>query len=191
MRFVLGFTFCILCTASPGFAGAPPSLSPISWLVGKTWTAQTSGGPSGIAHIDTRYEWAVTQNFVQFTTRFVGSDGTLKRSYAGMFYVDPTRGVIVWYIDSGGTITTGPVTLKPDSMEMTFSQEGTPYVVDVARQDARSYRWTLFERGAGGLQKDLTLNFVQTNALSRTQQQYSATANARFNDSPRTPISGP
>jgi hypothetical protein len=123
-----------------------------------------SGGPPGIAHIDTRYEWAVTRNFVQFTSRFVGSDGTLKRSYAGMFYFDPTAGVTVWYMDSDGAITSGPVTLKPDAMEMTFNQEGTAYTVDVARQDAHSYRWTLFEGGAAGLQKDLTLNFVEMKA---------------------------
>jgi hypothetical protein len=162
LRLALGVAFCALCAASPAFADAAPNLAPISWLVGKTWTAQTSGGPQGIAHIDTRYDWAITQNFVQFTTRFVGSDGTLKRSYAGMFYLDPTTGVTVWYMDSDGAITSGPVTLKPDAMEMTFSQEGTAYMVDVARQDAHSYRWALFERGVAGLQKLLTFNFVQT-----------------------------
>lgn len=162
MRLAPASVLVFLLTVSPAFAAAPQSLESMSWLIGKTWTAQVSGGPLDVTHIDTRYEWAATENFVQFTTRFVGRDGTVKRSYAGMFYFDPMGGPTLWYMDSDGLITTGPVTVKPDGMQMTFNQKGTDYRIDIIKQDARSYQWTLFERKSGRMQKDFALTFVQS-----------------------------
>jgi hypothetical protein len=133
------------------------------WLIGKTWVAEVSDPSEGISRIATSYSWGATGNFVQFTTKFLGRGGAIKRSYAGMFYYDPAkRHLFMWYIATDGKIHQGPALAGDGAMTMNFVDDGTKYRIELARRDARSYEWQLFAATGNGWKKALELTFLET-----------------------------
>lgn len=151
--------FCLL---APAHAAPSDMIHQLDWLVGKTWSADTTGMPGKTAHIDVRYEWAATGNFVQFNTKFVERDGSVTRRYAGNFFYDPAKnGLAMWYMDQDNAIVQAPVQIDGDRMTMTFSQGGDAYQVTVTRQNPSLYQWTLFAQVGGAWKQVLTLAYAR------------------------------
>lgn len=151
-----------LCLIAPASAAQTEMIHQLDWLVGKTWSANTAGMPGTTAHIDVRYDWSATANFVQFTTKFVARDGSVARRYAGNFFYDPSKnGLAVWYMDQDNAIVQGPVQIEGALMTIAFSEAGVDYQVTVTRQNPSLYQWTLFEKVGAGRKQLLSLAYAR------------------------------
>ncbi len=151
-----------LCLVAPASAAQPDMIHQLDWLAGKTWSTNTAGMPGATAHIDVRYDWSATGNFVQFNTKFVARDGSVTRRYAGNFFYDPSKnGLAVWYMDQDNTIVQGPVQIEGDLMTITFSEGRVDYRVTVTRQNPSLYQWALFGKVGTAWKQVLSLAYAR------------------------------
>jgi hypothetical protein len=166
---------CILALAgavalsAQGQAALPAAkpISPLAWLVGGVWTSDVTPPGGHPTRIETRYQWADNSAYVRFTTHFVSEKGTFK-NYDGSFFWNPEQSTLaMWYMDAGGTITQGPVTMTADTMLMTF--RGTDFDgkladmrVTVTRKNADAYRWQLEEKQPSAWKPLLSLEYRRT-----------------------------
>jgi len=150
----------LLSLSTAAIASPPQPIAGLDWLAGKTWVASPNGGLGKVAHIDTRYQWSSTGNFVQFETKFVEQNGAVNMGYSGMFYLDPKNGPSVWYADMENTIVTGYVALNDTGMTMFIGDGGKHYKVDITRTSPTSYRWQLFSQQNAEWVQSLQLDFV-------------------------------
>ena len=146
----------------PVRANPPAMIHQMGWLAGKTWSARVEKMPGRVSHIDVRYDWSATGNFVQFTTKFVENGGGAKRRYAGNFYFDPaTGGLAMWYMNQDNVIIKGPVQIQGNRMTMTFAEGPTAYRATVTRTNATLYRWVLFQRVGKDWKQLLVLDYAR------------------------------
>ena len=161
----------LLAGASPALrAGekpaAPRPIAALAWLVGGVWTADASKLGPGMRSIETRYQWADNDAFIQFTTHFVMEKGTV-RNYAGNFFWNPEQSALgFWYMDAANAVTQGPVKLDGDTMELTFRAtnfEGKPadLRVHVVRVTKDHYTWQLDERAGSDWKRLAALDYLR------------------------------
>jgi hypothetical protein len=135
----------------------------LDWLAGHAWRADaaTLGGP--ISHIDVRYDWAETANYLHFATNFVANNGSVVRRYSGNFFYDPSESQLrFWYVNDGGQIVQGPFGVVGNVTSLTFKapdDDGklVDYRVDLTKRGDAEYVWELFARTAGAWTKRLSL----------------------------------
>jgi hypothetical protein len=145
---------------------APKPISSLAWLVGGVWTADASKLGPGMQRIETRYQWSDNSAFLRFTTHFVSDKGTAK-TYDGNFFWNPDASTIsMWYMDAGNSITSGPVTMEGDIMQMTFratnfSGKMADFRVEVARKTNDDYNWSLHEKQTEGWKEVLSLEYIR------------------------------
>jgi hypothetical protein len=129
---------------------APKPITALAWLVGGVWTADASRAGPGMLRIETRYQWSDNNAYLRFTTHFETDKGTAK-NYDGSFFWNPDQSTLaMWYMDAGGAITQGPVTMTGDIMRMTFrAQNFEGKLADlratVTRKTNDDYVWLLEE----------------------------------------------
>jgi hypothetical protein len=159
----------IISTAIVIPAQQPAPTKPITslaWLVGGTWTADASNLAPGMQRIETRYTWSDNGSYIRFTTHFVATQGTLK-NYDGSFFYDPAgKTLSMWYMDAGGAITQGPVTIQGDLWQMSFHGpdfEGKPadLQVNVLRKSNDLYHWSVSEKDGDPWKKLLELDYAR------------------------------
>ena len=117
-------TFILLISTAIAIPAQQPTptkpITPLAWLIGGTWTADASNLAPGMQRIETRYTWSDNGSYIRFTTHFVSTQGTFK-NYDGSFFFDPAgKTLSMWYMDAGGAITQGPVTIQGDLWQMSF-----------------------------------------------------------------------
>jgi hypothetical protein len=138
----------------------------MAWVVGGTWIADTSNLGPGMQRIETRYDWSDNGSYIRFTTHFVSDKGTLK-NYDGSFFYDPTgKTLSMWYMDAGGSITQGPMTIEGDHWQMAF--RGPDFAgkiadlqVDVLRKSNDLYHWSVSEKDGDTWKKLLELDYAR------------------------------
>jgi len=146
-------------------AAAAASIHSLDWLVGHTWRADASvlGGP--VSHIDVRYEWAETANYVHFSTKFFAKDDSVVRRYSGNFFYDPSDSQIrMWYVDDAGQIVQGPLSIADNAISMSFTEpddrgKSVDYRVDLTRRGDAEYIWELFAQTSKGWTKQFSLDY--------------------------------
>jgi hypothetical protein len=146
---------------------AAKPISPLAWLVGGVWSADTSKVGPGMKNIETRYRWSDNDAFIRFTTHFVMEKGTLK-NYDGNFFWDArTSALGFWYMSARGEIYEGPVKVHGDVMELTFRGEDfdgkmSDLRVTVTRKTNDDYNWLLEEKSGETWKQLLTLDYLRT-----------------------------
>jgi hypothetical protein len=160
-------------TGTPAAAAPVSTLDAFRWLVGGAWRADTSSLPGGLKYIETRYDLAPNGRLIRFTTKFVNGDGSVGNGYAGNLYFDPAaRALRMWYLDSGNTVTQGPVTGDPAAWSMAFQSDGAiigrpgpaDFRVDVVRSSPDAYKWGLFAHVGDAWKPVFSLVYVRTAA---------------------------
>ncbi|MGA8230389.1 MAG: hypothetical protein WB795_02820 [Candidatus Acidiferrales bacterium] len=146
---------------------AAKPISPLTWLVGGVWTADTSKLGPEMKGIETRYQWSDNNAFLRFTTHFVMEQRTLK-NYDGQFFWDPQKSALgFWYMSAEGVIYEGPVKLRGDVMELTFRGEDfdgkmADLRVTVTRKTNDHYNWLLEEKQADAWKQLLSLEYLRS-----------------------------
>jgi hypothetical protein len=164
---LITITIAIAIPSTPAQQPTPTkAITPLAWLVGGTWTADASNLAPGMQRIETRYTWSDNGSYIRFTTHFVSDKGTLK-NYDGNFFYDPTgKTLAMWYMDAGGAITQGPMTIQGDLWQMSFHGpdfEGKPadLQVNVLRKSNDLYHWSASEKGGDTWKKLLELDYAR------------------------------
>jgi hypothetical protein len=159
-------TTIVLSAQQPTPTTPTKPITPLAWLVGGTWTADASNLAPGMQRIETRYTWSDNGSYIRFTTHFVSDKGTLK-NYDGSFFFDPAgKTLAMWYMDAGGSITQGPVTIQGDLWQMSFHGpdfEGKPadLQVNVLRKSNDLYHWSVSEKDGDTWKKLLELDYAR------------------------------
>jgi hypothetical protein len=163
--------FISLGSSARAADSAARPIADLSWLVGGVWTAKAAALPGGIDRIEVRYNWAATANYIQFATRFVGTDGSTKGSYAGNFYFDPAKDrLAMWYMDEKNEITQGPVDVDGNRIVMTFSEAGqnssatssVNFRVEVTKSAADAYHWALSRKNDDAWKPLFSLDYLHS-----------------------------
>lgn len=156
----------LLIAAAPQVTTTPGSrpIDRFSWLIGGTWTANASKLGKGMREISTRYQWSQNRTYVEFSTVFASETGAVV-NYSGMIFNDPSTaatggGYRMWYTDAKGAITEGAVSPgSGDDWSLNFLSENKPYRVDILRQSADSYRWSLYSQSSSSWSPVFSLDF--------------------------------
>jgi hypothetical protein len=152
--------------AAPSKPGAPKPIAAMAWLIGGVWTADAHTTAPGMQRIETRYQWSDNDAYIRFTTHFVSDQGTLK-NYDGSFFWSPEQASLaMWYMDAGNSITQGPVTIRGDTMLMTFRAhdfEGklADLRTTVTRHTNDDYAWLLEESQSGAWKPLLAFEYLR------------------------------
>ena len=154
---------------APDGAATQPTkpISVLAWVVGGVWIADAPSPTDPTTKIETRYQWADNSAYLRFTTHFVSDKGTL-RNYDGSFFWNPSQVTLaMWYMDAGGDITQGPVTIVADTMLMTFRASDfdgklADMRVTVTRMSPNRYTWLLEKKQPDAWKTLLALEYKRT-----------------------------
>lgn len=136
-----------------------------SWLVGGIWEADASSLGNGMKQIATRYQWSPNKAYIEFSTTFTSTKGSVV-NYSGSLF-QSTQGSAaspayeMWYMDARNAITDGPVSPRSgDDWSLAFAQDSQNYRVDVMREARDRYRWMLYSQAGAEWSLVFALTFV-------------------------------
>jgi hypothetical protein len=117
----------VVFATTVGSAGAQTRpIDRFSWLIGGVWKADASSLGNGMKQVATRYQWAPNKAYIEFSTTFTSTKGSVV-NYSGSLF-ESTRGSAAapayetWYIDARSAITDGPVSLRSaDDWSLAFA----------------------------------------------------------------------